>query len=193
MRALPNKAIVKVNLEQKDRHGNLFMVKRSNPDGKEANPVLCTIIDVNSKEYPYLKEGDELIVWHNYFEPSTHLNPNIYFINKEYPYAYYTIPVTNSIYARIENGEPHPVCGNMICERILKPLPSTILIIPDTAIQHYSDRVVVLKTAPEVKDYKAGDTVLIHKWGDPEICYNYNNIEKRFIKVWQDDAIGTIP
>ena len=191
MRATINKALVKVDLKQKGQHGLIIQMKEFNPDGKEANNVLCEVIDCNSEDYPYIKSGDTILVHHNFFAKESG-----FLISKDFDKmeAVYVIPVKRSefpsnIYAKIVDGEAEPICDNILVERIEIEV-NTFLIVPDSAKKYYQDRVRVVKSNPEVHGVKKGDVIMINKYADAELVYNWGNKEHRVFKLWREDIIG---
>jgi hypothetical protein len=149
--------------------------------------VLCEVTSIDSDKYPYLKRGDLLLVHHNYL--LIEYGEGRYLFERDYEtgIAYFSIPVTRNIYARVNGGEVEPVCENIICERIEIPY-SGIIIRPVKA--YYDDRVRVLKIAPEVRGIKIDDVISIYKFGDMEISYSLDNKEQTAIKVWKEDVMG---
>lgn len=197
MKPLRESAIVEVNLSQKDTHSvidhngkevKIWIGKKYNPNGRESNPVLCKVLNINSKKFPYLQAGDTILVHHNYFEkPDT--SRRCIEKNAGTQIATFTIPVDQLIYAKIgADGDVHPVCDNVIAERVKKPSQSDIIIMPFE--KEEETRVVVKKVAPEVDEVAEGDEVFILKYGDMPISYNWGGREREVIKVWREDIIA---
>lgn len=197
-KALKNRILVKAYMEQKDtitikgaggKDIQLWMGKRYMSNFREKNPVICEVIDNNSK-YSYIDEGDLLLVHHNYLaDPLT--NPYCIEFDVETQIGLFIIPAGRNIFAKLRaDGTISPICHNVIAERYEQVIHSKFIIIPDSVKKNYNDRVKVLAIAPEVEGIKPGETVLILDKADYEICYTFNNQEYTAIKVWMEDILA---
>jgi hypothetical protein len=209
MKAKKNNIIVKVDLEQKEKHViegvngekiELYIGREYAINKREANPCVGEVVHNPNEEYPYIKEGDMLVLHYNTFE-----NVN-YLIEKTGTIALYSIPLRTHdwnnkrnewewnwnylIFGKIVDGEIHPLCNNLICERIKMPQQSEIIINP--VERNYPDRVKCLRVSPEIDYIEAGQTLMIKKMGDYEIVLHIGGREARVIKTWQEDVIAII-
>ena len=200
MRAVNKKILVEVKMNQKSAltikgaggvEIDLQMEKQYDPNGRHRNAVLCTVLDNNS-DYDYIEVGDTLLVHHNFFDNLTE-NPNFIAYNRDNRTAIFAIPSGRNVFCRVEdNGAITPLCHNMIVERLRNPIKTKLIYVPDTVKQEHDDRVRVLAIAPEIEGIKPGQTVLIYKMADYEICYNWQKQEKSVIKVWGEEIIGIV-
>lgn len=194
MRATRNRFIVAVNREQKNEHTvdmpdgselKLYIGRDFNENGREANPVMATIVDNNTR-YGYLEKGWKVLCHHNNF-----VKNSPYFLEAKDGIHYYSIP-DGTVFAVIdEDGSVHAVCGYIVAERIEMPKRSSI--IEDPAVRYYQDRVRVVRASPEVKDespVREKDIVMIPLMADYEVVYHWKNKEKRFIRVKGADIYG---
>ena len=194
-----NKALVEVDIEQKTgvrfkgeggRDFTLYRPVKYTENGRISANVLCEVLSINSDNYPYLKRKDMLLVHHNFFDES-----NGYFVSKnlETKKALFTIPVTRNFFARIlKDGTVEPICENVIVERIFEPVPSSIIIVPDSYKKTFSDRFKVVASSKEClkNGINVGDVVLTFIKSDYEVCYNWDREDKTVIKVWQEDIFA---
>lgn len=209
MRAKLNNIIVQADMEQNEKHTitcndgkkiTLYIGRQYNFNHREKNPCVCTVIHNPNENYPHIKEGDVLVLHYGTFE-----NPN-YLIEKDGSVATFSIPlfskefnnktqeyewnINHYIFGKIIDGEIHPLCDNLICERIVVPQESEIIFNPIE--KTYKDRVKCLRVSPEIDYLKSGDTLLMHKMSDYEVVYHIDNREHRAIKLWRNDVIGVI-
>jgi len=200
MKAVKKKILVEVKMNQKSaltikgeggKEIDLQIEKQYDPNGRQRNAVLCTILH-NGSDYNYLKKGDTLLVHHNFFDKIEE-NPHFIAYNRDNKTAIFAIPSGRNIFCRVEaNGCITPVCHNMIVERLKNPIKTTFIYIPETIKQEYNDRVKVISIAPEVTGITPGQTILIHQMADYEICYNWQKQEKAVVKVWDEEIIGIL-
>lgn len=198
MKALHGKILVKSYANQKQaiqikgeggKVIELWVGKQYLQNYREKNPVICEVLDNNSK-YDYIIPGDFLIVHHNLLS-DWKTNPFCLEYDIETGVGLYSFPVNSSVFCKIgSDGIAIPVCDNILVERLKNPVKSSHIIIPDTVKQEHNDRVKVTAISPEVEGLKEGQTILIYKQGDYEICYNWNKVDYRVIKVVESDVIG---
>lgn len=200
MKALRGKIVVKSYQYQKEnlvitgKDGKpieLFIGKEYLENHREKNPVLAEVIDNNS-EYAYIKKGDWILVHHNLLDRK---EQNQYCIeyDREKGIGYFAIPASgSSIFCKIniETGEAEAVCENMIAERLITPIKTKHIIIPETVNKKNDTMVKVLKISPEIDFCKPGNKLLVYKYSDYEICYNLNKKDYSIIKVHKDDVLG---
>lgn len=200
MRALRGRIIVKSFASQKEeieivgqdgKRLTLWVGKKYAINHREKNPVVCEVLDNNS-EYNYIKKGDFLLVHHNFLS-EWQTNPFCIEYDPVSEVGLYSLQANHNIFCKINaDGIAEPVCGNMLVERQKNPIKSSLIIIPDTVKQEHNDRVKVVSLSPEVAGYKVGQTVLMYKYSDYEICYSWKKKDYSIIKVYEEDLIGVV-
>ena len=200
MKAIRNKIIVKSYSNQKEalkitgKNGKvieLWIGKQFDVNNRRKNPVICEVIDNNSK-YDYIKTGDLLLVHHNYLS-EWKTNPFCLEYDIETGIGVYSFTANNNIYCILrKDGIVTPVCENILAERLSNKIQSSLIIVPDTVKQEYEDRVKVLAVAPEVEGVGIGDIVAIPKMADYEICYSWEKKDYSVIKIFSEDIIGIL-
>ena len=192
MRALRGRILVKSYASQKEeieivgqngKRLTLWVGKKYVANHREKNPVVCEVLDNNS-EFEYIQKGDFLLVHHNFLS-EWQTNPFCIEYDPATEVGLYSLKANQNIFCRInEEGIAEPVCGNMLVERQRNPIKSSLIIIPDTVKQEHNDRVKVVSLAPEVNGYEIGQTVLMYKHSDYEICYSWKKKDYSIIKVY---------
>ena len=142
---------------------------------RERSPVVCEVITGNS----YVKEGDILLAHHNsFYLPSPyHLQDDLF-----------SIPFKNIIFAKIsESGDLIPLCGNIICDKIIV---ETSIPLPPSQQKPYIDRALVKdgRNTP----YKKGQLIFHRPYASYEIVYVWQTIEKRVVKVPEEQVCGVL-
>lgn len=171
----------------------LYMAKRYTDNNRVKNPVIATVISSNSKKYPYIKEGDSLLVHHNFITLDPYTNPYCIEYDGQTSRGLFSIPAGKEIFGRLkEDGGVEPLCGNIIAKRLRNPIKSDLLVIPDTVKQEHNDRVEVVAVSREVDAVRPKQVVLINQFADYEICYTYDKTEHSVIKVWMDEILAII-
>lgn len=199
MKAIRGKIIVQSYTNQKEalmikgangKMIELWMGRKFDANNRRKNPVLCEVIDNNSK-YDYIKNGDLLLVHHNYLsDPMT--NPFCLEYDSETGVGIFSFIASNNIYCILrKDGVVTPVCENILAKRLSNKI-ETSLIIPDSIKQEHEDRVKVLAVAPEVEGIGEGDIIVILDKADYEICYSWEKNDYSVIKVFQEDVIGIL-
>lgn len=197
-KAIRGKVIVKSYNNQKEalkitgKNGKvieLWMGRQFDVNNRRKNPVLCEVIDNNSK-YDYIKKGDLLLIHHNYLsDPMT--NPFCLEYDSETGEGVFSFIASNNIYCILrKDGIVTPVCENVIAERLSNKIETSFIIVPETVKQEHEDRVRVLAVAPEVEGVSPGDVVAILDKADYEICYSWGKQDHTIIKVFKEDIIG---
>lgn len=200
MKAIRGKIIVKSYTNQKEalmikgangKMVELWMGRKYDENNRRKNPVLCEVVDNNSK-YDYIKKGDLLLVHHNYLsDPMT--NPFCLEYDQETGVGIFSFIASNNIYCILrKDGVVTPVCENILAERLPNAITSSLIIIPDTVKTEHEDRVRVLAVSPEVEGIKPGNVVAILNKADYEICYSWEKKDYSVIKVFQEDVIGVL-
>jgi hypothetical protein len=200
MKAVRNKIIVQSYSNQKEAlmidgpNGTkieLWMGRQYDENNRRRNPVLCEVVDNNSK-YGYIKKGDMLLVHHNYLSGGE-ANPFCLEYDIESGVGIYSFLASNNIFCVLKkDGTVTPVCENILAERLPNAITSSFIVIPDTVKQEHGDRVRVLAVSPEVEGVNIGDTVLILNKADYEICYSWNKKDYSVIKVFKEDIVGVL-
>jgi len=199
-KAIRGKVIVKSYANQKEalmikgkggKMIELWMGRKYDENNRRKNPVLCEVVDNNSK-YDYIKKGDLLLVHHNYLsDPMT--NPFCLEYDQQTGIGIFSFLASNNIYCILrKDGVVTPVCENILAERLPNAITSSLIIIPDTVKTEHEDRVKVLAVAPEVEGIGQGDIIAILNKADYEICYSWEKKDYSVIKVFQEDVIGVL-
>jgi hypothetical protein len=200
MRAIYGKVIVKSYSNQKEaimikgaggKMIELWVGRKYVENNRIKNPVICEVIDNNSK-YDYIKTGDLLLVHHNYLS-EWRTNPFCLEYDIQTGIGIYSFVAGNNIFCKLsKNGKAIAVCENILAERLSNPIKTSLIIVPDTVKQEHEDRVRVIGIAPEVEGVKIGDIVAIPKMADYEICYSWQKKDYSVIKVYMEDLIGVL-
>ena len=186
--------IVKSYDEQKEVHQikcddgrviNLYIGRRYNENSREMSPVVCEVLEVG-EEIDNIQKGDVLITHHNLLtNEALTIERNI-----EEQYTILSVVNDNTLYAKIkEDGSLVPINGNCIAKRIKKEIKTTLAVPFEETEEMLFDIISVPK---EVDFIKEGDRVLCYKYSDYEMVYNFNNEEKRAIRIWKEDILGII-
>lgn len=176
MKAKNEKIIVRVNADQKSniRVGgvNLLLAKQYSNNRREQNPVVCEVMQGNSR----IRPGTFLLVHHNRFAE---------YSPYELGNGLYAIPYDRSLFARIDDkGEAHSLCKNIIAKRVEKQY---FIEAAASYKKNYNDRVIVLNDG---YGYKKGDEIFTFPFSDYEIVYVWKGEEKRVVKVFSEDICG---
>lgn len=200
LKAIRGKVIVKSYANQKEalvitgeggKKIELWIGRKFDTNHRRKNPVICEVIDNNSK-YDYIKKGDLLLVHHNYLS-EWETNPFCLEYDPQTGMGLFSFIASESIYCKLnKDGSVSPVCGNIIAERLSNLIQTSLIIVPDTVKQEYEDRVRILNVSPEVEGLKKGDIVAILEKADYEICYSWQNTDYSVIKVFQDEVVGIL-
>jgi len=172
------KILVQVNKEQKEFAEigavKMFLANNYNVNYRERNPVIGVVVDGKGE----IENGSFVVAHHNHFgEHSPY----------EYSDGLYAIPYNHNIFAVIDkDGEPHGVCNNIICERIEE---DEIIGLANSKRTHFHDRITVLQGG---FGYEKGEQILMLPFSDYECVYNFNGIEKRFIRVHADNIVAIL-
>jgi hypothetical protein len=178
MRATWNKIVVRVNHNQKDQIQIADIVfqraLKFETNYRVKSPVMAEVLEGNDE----IATGSHIICHHNRFQEHSayHIEGDLY-----------SIPCNDSIFLRIDNeGNPHSLFENIICERIQV---DTKYYIPDEKKRSYHDRVRVISDG---YGFNVGDEILTYNLADYEIVYHWQNQEKRIIKVKKTDIVAII-
>jgi hypothetical protein len=189
MKAKKNHLILKAYLEQKEtlrikgkdgQYVELYMGRKYNENGRESHPNVCEVVAVG-EGITDINVEDKIVVHHN-----TITNDGAH-IEKKDGYVYLSAPYNRLIYAKInEDGSLSPLSDCIIAERIAAPKLSQFDYTEKT--EQYKFKVVTVPDGYE--DVRPGQNVLCYKLSDYEIVYHYNNVEKRAIRIMQDDILA---
>jgi hypothetical protein len=173
-----NFIVVKVNLYQKEMRDvggvSMQLVPKYTTNFREKNPVVAQVVDGNK----FLKKGTFLICHHNFFRDDS-------------PYRIYddlfSIPVNRQIFCSIDvEGNPHGLYGNVLAERIEE---TSLLEIPASYKGNLRNQVIAIESKEGILK---GEEILICKFGDYEIVYIWNGVEKRVIRCFFEDIYAVI-
>ncbi len=169
--------ILRVNPDQKERamigDVELMVATKYRTNHREKHPVVG-IVEVGTEKVP---AGTALIAHHNLFYGEV----SVFSMGD----GLFSIPLNKNIFMRIDqDGEPHSMYGNIICERIWQP---SELDIPDAYKKEYIDRARVISDG---YGYKKGQIVFHIPYANYEIVYNWGNIERRIIKLEKEDIVA---
>jgi hypothetical protein len=189
MKAKKRSLIIKAHLEQKESHEvrlpdgsviNLYIGRKYGENNREINPTVADVVSVG-EGVTGIELGDTIIVHHNLI-----MNEAAY-IKKEGQFVWLGIPLTELIYAKIEeDGSLTPLEGTLIGERIKKPRVSEFEYEDKTEPMKFK----ILKVPAGYEDVKAGDTIIAYRLSDYEMVYHYNNKECRAIRISTNDVLG---
>lgn len=201
MKPIGKKIMVEAYLAQKESisvtrdNGDivkLWMAKSYTTNHRERNPVVAKVLSKTSPDFPYIKEGDIILVHHNFLS-EWRTNPFCIEYSVETGIGVYSIPLDRNVFCKInEDGSVSALCHNIIAERLKNPVKTKLILIPETVKQEHEDRVKVKDVAPDVEGISPGQTVLIMKKADYEICYNWGGREHSVIKVFDEEIIGIL-
>ena len=176
MKPVKGNIIVSVNLDQKQQaimgESMLKTGKAYNDNFRERNPVIA-YVEEGCKEIP---TGSHIVCNYSHFdlESPLQLTDNLY-----------SVPVDEEIYAIVnEDGILTPIMGNVLVERITK---ESIIELPEELKKPYIDRGVLLT---DTESIPKGSFIFWLKMADYEICFMWNGIEKRVLKIHQTEITG---
>jgi len=159
-------------------------------NGLVTNPVVATV-KVANPNVPWIQKDHSIIMHHNtIFNKESTIE-----IDENKEVKLLSIAVDRWIMGHIDDdGEIIPYPENVVCKRIkASDVPADdFFIMPDNAVKDLRDKVVVL-SAPEGSPYKPGDEIVIKKWADYQVFYNWGTEERDRIVVWVEDIEGYIP
>lgn len=176
MIAFQNHIIVKVNIFQKEeiRIGNNILKTGAayNENFRERNPVIAEVINGLGE----LKTGSYIVCNYNYFEEESPL---------QLTDDTFSIPVNEEIFAIVKkDGTLKPVCGNILVERVTK---ESQLQLPEELKKPHNNQGIVVTNA---EAYQKNQYIFWLPFSDYEIVYNWNDKEKRAIKIHKSEVVG---
>lgn len=179
MKSVNNKILVRVDMAQKNAMmvGNV-LVQTANlyaTNYREKSPVIGVFAESNK----FFKEGDIAIFHHNHF-----YHPSPYYLQDDL----YSVPMNKTIFGVLNSqGELTPVMGNILCNRI--PVKTPFPVPPDQQKFHINQYEV---TDRGWTTYKKGNIILTRPNAGYEIVFFFDKIEKRIIKVTDDQICGVV-
>ena len=159
-------------------------------NGLVTNPVIAEV-KVANPNISWVLKGHHVVLHHNVIFN----NASTIEIDAKKEVKLLGIPVDRWVMGHInDDGEIIPYPENVVCKRIKASdaQEDDFFIMPDNAVKDLRDKVVVL-SAPEGSPYKPGDEVVIKKWADYQVFYNWGTEERDRIVVWVEDIEGYIP
>jgi len=181
--------LVLADAEQKERHSFLmpdgtrksfFLGTKYSEDNRLSKPTLAQVItecdglevgDIVLFTHAVLS-NDKMVLHEDYMEG----NDRLYLIDK------------SSVAFYIKGDEVYPYNENILCERLFYPeviSPGGIILSPNK--EQVENRLRVLKVPEGVEDIKSGDIVVVPKFSDYELVFNYNDIQQSIIRCLYRD------
>jgi co-chaperonin GroES (HSP10) len=196
---LRGEIVVVVDKEDKYSHQiegtdiKLFIDKDFGWNEREKNAVNATVYADNPTG---LKEGTRIVCWHNSFADHNLVNTittieDSVYGGKKKVYIY-TVRPKNIFFYFDDDGNPTPMPGYILAERIYKKAKTSALLLTDLSDEKENNRVVVTNIANNVTDcsFKKGDIVIIETMADYEVVYADKGRENRLIRVKEEDIIA---
>jgi len=204
---LRNELLVVVDKEDKYSHTiegtgiTLFIERDYGWNEREKNTVNATVLHVGNSK---LKEGTRIVCWHNCFadhnlvDTITTIEDSVYGGNKKL--YVYRVNEKHIFFYFNEEGEPTPMPGYIIAERIYHKKESESIIITELSEEKEQNRVVVVNVGKncdtnsnkKVDEYsiKPKDVVIIETMADYEVVYADKGREHRLVRVKEEDIIA---
>lgn len=171
--------ILRVDPEQKERamlgDVEIMIGVKYKTNHRDKHPVIG-IVEVGNQVIP---SGMVLVVHHNFLYGDI----SVFSMGE----GLFSIPINHNIFLRIdEDGEPHSMFGNIICERLdeFSPIEK-----PSEHSKQYHDRAKVLSDG---FGYKKGQIVFTVPYSTYEIIYNFGKVERRVVKIYKDDICAVM-
>jgi co-chaperonin GroES (HSP10) len=202
-KTLRGEILVVVDKEDKYSHQiegtdiKLFIDKDFGWNEREKNAVNATVY---SDTDIGLKEGTRIVCWHNSFadhklvQTIQSKDESVYGgYKKVYIYA---VSPKNIFFYFDDNGEPKPMPGYILAERIYKKAKTSALVLTDLSDEKENNHVIVTNIAEKrdekvyESNIKPNDIVIIETMADYEVVYADKGREHRLIRVKVDDIIA---
>lgn len=200
---LRNELLVVVDKEDKYSHTiegtdiKLFIDKDFGWNEREKNAVNATVYHPGVSSLP---EGTRIVCWHNSFGDHNLVSTiqtkddSVY---GGYKKVYiYNVNIKHVFFYFNEDGNPTPMPGYILAERIYKKAKTSDLILTELSDEKEQNHVVVANIAKDsdekVSDagIKQNDIVIIETMADYEVVYADKGREHRLIRVKTDDIIA---
>jgi hypothetical protein len=188
--------IVIVDKEDKYTHTiagtdiKLFIEKDFGWNEREKNAVNAVVKDPGKTK---LKEGTRIVCWHNSFTEHSLIDTiqtdedSVYGGKKKLQVH---ILRPDKIFFYIENGNPVPMDGYLLVDRIYyKPIAKSI-ILTDINEQKENNRVVVKGTPSGYELCSIGDVLITETMADYEVVYAHEGREHRIIRIKEQDIMA---
>jgi hypothetical protein len=188
--------IVIVDKEDKYTHTiagtdiKLFIDKDFGWNEREKNAVNAV---VKSPGKTSLKEGTPIVCWHNSFTEHTLVDTidtdedSVYGGKKKLEVH---ILRPDKIFFYIENGNPIPMEGYLLVDRIYYKPKTELLYLSDINEQKENNRVVVKGTPSGYDIFAIGDVLITETMADYEVVYAYEGREHRIIRIKEQDIMA---
>jgi hypothetical protein len=179
MKPTKNGIILKVDPQQKERamlgDAEIMIGVKYKTNHRDKHPVIGVVEAGNE----FIPAGMVLVVHHNFLYGDT----SVFSMGD----GLFSIPTNQNIFMRIdEDGEPHSMFGNIICEWLEEYSPIEK---PREYTKKYHDRARVLRSG---FGYKKGQIVFTVPYAPYEIIYNFGKKEHRVLKIYKDDICAVL-
>lgn len=168
----------------------LFIDKDFGWNEREKNAVNAVVKDPGKTK---LKEGTRIVCWHNSFTEHSLIDTiqtdedSVYGGKKKLQVH---ILRPDKIFFYIENGNPVPMDGYLLVDRIYyKPIAKSI-ILTDINEQKENNRVVVTGTPSGYEFCSIGDVLITETMADYEVVYAHEGREHRIIRIKEQDIMA---
>ncbi len=171
MKAVNNKILVKVDMEQKGSikiGGKLLSTaNKYETNYRYKAPTIAEVVYGNDT----VRKGDVLLCHHNlFYEPSPH----------QVGEGLFSIPFNKTLFAKIfVDGEIYPICGNILVEEIEV---ESLLPLPAETITFHKNRYRVINSGA-LGQYKVGDIIFTRPSAGYRIIYHVDGEQKSVVKV----------
>lgn len=174
MKPTKDGVILRVDPNQKDRamlgDTEIMIGVKYKTNHRDKHPVIG-VVEVGNDLVP---AGRVLVVHHNFL----YGDMSVYSMGD----GLFSIPINQNVFMWIdEDGNPHSMRGNIICERIEEYSP---IAKPGEHAKLYHDRGRVVSDG---YGYRAGQIVYTVPYSTYEIIYNFGKVEHRVVKIYKDD------
>lgn len=177
IKATNSKIIVRVDPSQKNeiKMGGITMTTALlfENNYREKSPTIGVVVQGNE----FIVPGEVALFHHNHFTM-----PSPYHIEDDL----FSVPFNKTLFGVLdEDGNIHPMCGNLLCHRV--PIETPIPV-PIEEQKTYTDRAIVIsRNHPK---YKFGQMIFHRPFAGYDIVYNWFGEEIRVTKVSDDMIIG---
>lgn len=192
--------IVEVDLEEKNEYimegtgTKLFIDKSFGWNEREKNATNAKVLHGGKTG---LKEGDQIVCWHNSFKDvflldTREIDEQSMFGSGNKKIYTYAIRIEWVYFVLDEEGNQTPMDGYVIVDRIYKmPETTSSLIFLETSEEKEKNRAVIRKV-PKSWELPFGwdDVIIIETMADYEVVYSFKGKEQRCIRVKDMDIIA---
>lgn len=140
-----------------------------------------------------LKEGTPIVCWHNSFTEHSLVDTidteeDSVYGGKKKLYVHTLRP--DKVFFYIENGNPVPMDGYLLVDRIYYKPKSELLYLSDVNEQKENNRVVVSGTPSGFDLCSVGDVLIVETMADYEVVYAHEGREHRIIRIKEQDIMA---